>query len=177
MTLWYRAPEVLLGSQRYSCPVDMWSVGCIFAEMVTKKPLFHGDSEIDQLFRIFRSVRYFLLEHNPLFITVSFCIYRILGTPTNSTWPGVQDLPDFKPNFPQWAEKPLITVVPKLGAQGCDALKVFSHKRHSLSEIMSAPSDLLIDWIRSLGRANKCVCWNMQTFSVNFIYSSCKYFL
>ena len=54
VTLWYRAPEVLLGSQRYSCPVDMWSVGCIFAEMVTKKPLFHGDSEIDQLFRIFR---------------------------------------------------------------------------------------------------------------------------
>ena len=54
MTLWYRAPEVLLGSHRYSCPVDVWSVACIFAEMVTKKPLFHGDSEIDQLFKIFR---------------------------------------------------------------------------------------------------------------------------
>ena len=56
VTLWYRAPEVLLGCQRYACPVDIWSVGCIFAEMVTKKPLFHGDSEIDQLFRIFRFV-------------------------------------------------------------------------------------------------------------------------
>eukprot|EP00731_Ephydatia_muelleri_P024827 Em0016g1098a len=55
VTLWYRAPEVLLGSQRYSCPVDVWSAACIFAEMVTKRPLFHGDSEIDQLFRIFRS--------------------------------------------------------------------------------------------------------------------------
>lgn len=54
VTLWYRAPEVLLGSTRYSCPVDMWSIGCIFAEMATKKPLFQGDSEIDQLFRIFR---------------------------------------------------------------------------------------------------------------------------
>ena len=54
VTLWYRAPEVLLGSQRYSCPVDVWSAACIFAEMVTKRPLFHGDSEIDQLFRIFR---------------------------------------------------------------------------------------------------------------------------
>ena len=53
------------------------------------------------------------------------CVYRILGTPTNSTWPGVQDLPDFKANFPQWAEKPLIQVIPKLGAQGCDALKVY----------------------------------------------------
>jgi len=54
VTLWYRAPEVLLGSPRYSCPVDIWSIGCIFAEMATRKPLFQGDSEIDQLFRMFR---------------------------------------------------------------------------------------------------------------------------
>lgn len=54
VTLWYRAPEVLLGVQRYATPIDIWSIGCIFAEMATKKPLFHGDSEIDQLFRIFR---------------------------------------------------------------------------------------------------------------------------
>jgi len=54
VTLWYRAPEVLLGSPRYSCPVDVWSIGCIFAEMATRKPLFQGDSEIDQLFRMFR---------------------------------------------------------------------------------------------------------------------------
>ena len=52
--MWYRAPEILLGSQRYSTPMDIWSIGCIMAEMITKKPLFHGDSEIDQLFRIFR---------------------------------------------------------------------------------------------------------------------------
>lgn len=54
VTLWYRAPEVLLGSPRYSTPIDVWSTGTIFAELATKKPLFHGDSEIDQLFRIFR---------------------------------------------------------------------------------------------------------------------------
>ena len=54
VTLWYRAPEVLLGSARYATPVDVWSIGTIFAELATKKPLFHGDSEIDQLFRIFR---------------------------------------------------------------------------------------------------------------------------
>ena len=54
VTLWYRAPEVLLGAQRYSCPVDVWSIGCIFAEIVNKRPLFQGDSEIDQLFKIFR---------------------------------------------------------------------------------------------------------------------------
>ena len=54
VTLWYRAPEILLGSKQYSTPVDIWSVGCIFAEMVNRRPLFSGDSEIDQLFRIFR---------------------------------------------------------------------------------------------------------------------------
>ena len=54
VTLWYRAPEVLLGTAKYSCPLDIWSIACIFAEMVTKQPLFHGDSETDQLFKIFK---------------------------------------------------------------------------------------------------------------------------
>lgn len=54
VTLWYRAPEILLGQLRYSTPVDIWSAGCIFAEMVSRTPLFPGDSEIDQIFRIFR---------------------------------------------------------------------------------------------------------------------------
>jgi cyclin-dependent kinase len=62
VTLWYRAPEVLLGSRHYSTAIDMWSVGCIFAEMALKgNPLFPGDSEIDQIFKIFRAlaVQYF----------------------------------------------------------------------------------------------------------------------
>lgn len=54
ITLWYRAPEILLGSQNYSIPVDMWSTGCIFAEMAAGAPLFPGDSEIDQLYKIFK---------------------------------------------------------------------------------------------------------------------------
>lgn len=56
VTLWYRAPEILLGGRQYSTGVDMWSVGCIFAEMCTRKPLFPGDSEIDEIFKIFRCV-------------------------------------------------------------------------------------------------------------------------
>ena len=81
VTLWYRAPEILLGSTKYSCPVDIWSIGCIFAEMANKRPLFQGDSEIDQLFRIF----------------------RVLKTPTDEMWPGVSQLPDFKVHFPAWS--------------------------------------------------------------------------
>jgi serine/threonine protein kinase len=47
VTLWYRAPELLLGEEEYSAAIDIWSIGCIFAEIVTKKPLFSGDSELD----------------------------------------------------------------------------------------------------------------------------------
>lgn len=46
VTLWYRAPEVLLGSKVYSTAVDIWSVGCIFYELAHRKPLFFGESEI-----------------------------------------------------------------------------------------------------------------------------------
>jgi cyclin-dependent kinase len=56
VTLWYRAPEVLLGSRHYSTGVDVWSIGCIFGEMIQRQPLFPGDSEIDEIFRIFRYV-------------------------------------------------------------------------------------------------------------------------
>ncbi|XP_064610515.1 cyclin-dependent kinase 1-like [Liolophura sinensis] len=101
VTLWYRAPEVLLGSPRYSTPVDIWSIGCIFAEMVMNKPLFRGDSEIDQLFRIFRT----------------------LTTPTEETWPGVSSLPDYKPTFPAWKKNTLFKVVKGLDNKGLDLLQ------------------------------------------------------
>ena len=56
VTLWYRAPEVLLGTAEscYGLGVDAWSIGCIFAELWTLNPIFEGDSEIDQCFKIFR---------------------------------------------------------------------------------------------------------------------------
>lgn len=44
VTLWYRSPEILLGAKTYSTPVDIWSIGCIFVEMVNQRPLFPGDS-------------------------------------------------------------------------------------------------------------------------------------
>jgi len=53
VTLWYRSPEVLMGSRNYSTPIDLWSVGCIFAEMATGRALFPGKDEKDQLSRIF----------------------------------------------------------------------------------------------------------------------------
>lgn len=101
VTLWYRAPEVLLGSRHYSTALDMWSVGCIFAEMAMRHPLFPGDSEIDQIFRIF----------------------RVLGTPNEDIWPGVSNLPDYKPTFPQWSAQDLHNAIPNLDSYGIDLLQ------------------------------------------------------
>jgi serine/threonine protein kinase len=54
VTLWYRPPDVLLGSQQYNTSIDVWSSGCIHAEMVTGKPLFPGRSNVDELLCIFK---------------------------------------------------------------------------------------------------------------------------
>jgi serine/threonine protein kinase len=89
VTLWYRAPEILLGSKTYAPPVDIWSMGVIFVEMLTKRPLFPGDSEIDQIFKIF----------------------RMLGTPDDTIWPNVSQLPDFKAVFPAWPQRNIADVL------------------------------------------------------------------
>ncbi|KAH3660692.1 hypothetical protein OGATHE_005024 [Ogataea polymorpha] len=101
VTLWYRSPEILLGGKQYSTGVDMWSIGCIFAEMSNRKPLFAGDSEIDQIFKIF----------------------RVLGTPTEEIWPDVVYLSDFKPSFPKWSKQNLADIVPNLDPHGVDLLE------------------------------------------------------
>lgn len=59
--VFYRAPELLLGSKQYSTAIDMWSVGCIMAEMLSKEPLFTGKSEVDQLDKVIYLTLYFLL--------------------------------------------------------------------------------------------------------------------
>lgn len=56
VTLWYRAPELLLGCKLYSVPIDVWSAGCVFGELLGQKPLFPGKSEIDQINKIFKEL-------------------------------------------------------------------------------------------------------------------------
>lgn len=121
VTLWYRAPEVLLGSPRYSCPVDIWSIGCIFAEMATRKPLFQGDSEIDQLFRMFRLVINYILGLFCEILTSVIC--RILKTPTEDIWPGVTSLPDYKNTFPCWSTNQLTNQLKNLDANGVNLIQ------------------------------------------------------
>ncbi|PKI35756.1 hypothetical protein CRG98_043914 [Punica granatum] len=99
LTLWYRAPEVLLGATHYSTGVDMWSVGCIFAELATKQALFPGDSELQQLLHIF----------------------RLLGTPNEKMWPGVSKLMNWH-EYPQWRPQDLSSAVRNLDKDGLDLL-------------------------------------------------------
>lgn len=55
VTLWYRSPELLLGSTSYDFSLDVWSIGCIFAELLTGRPILQGKTEIDQVRRIMKS--------------------------------------------------------------------------------------------------------------------------
>jgi cyclin-dependent kinase-like len=67
-TRWYRAPELLLGSTQYGKTVDMWAIGCIMGELVDGQPLFPGESEIDQLFLIQKTLGPLTQEQNELFL-------------------------------------------------------------------------------------------------------------
>ncbi|KAL4719084.1 hypothetical protein ACJJTC_004120 [Scirpophaga incertulas] len=101
VTLWYRAPELLLGARLYSTAVDVWSLACIYAEMAAGRTLFPGDSEIDQLFRVFRA----------------------LGTPgCGGAWAGARRLPEFRAAFPRWRGAPPHALLPA-AARACPAAR------------------------------------------------------
>ena len=100
VTLWYRAPDVLLGSRNYSTSIDIWSTGCIMAEMAVGRPLIAGKTNEDQLVRIF----------------------SLFGTPTEETWPHVTEFSEYKPNFPMFPRADLAKFVPTLDALGLDLI-------------------------------------------------------
>lgn len=89
MTLRYRAPEIMLGVREYSAAVDMWSVGCIMAEMARGDTPFKGENEIDQLLKIF----------------------EMLGRPCPEEWPEVQQGENFQTCFPRWPAPPTLSHV------------------------------------------------------------------
>ncbi|XP_053524029.1 cyclin-dependent kinase 16-like [Artibeus jamaicensis] len=101
VTLWYRPPDLLLGSSHYSTHIDMWGVGCIFYEMATGQPLFPGSTVEEQL----------------------HVIFRVLGTPTEETWPGILSNEDFRArNYPRYCAEALWSHAPQLDSDGADLL-------------------------------------------------------
>jgi len=122
VTLWYRPPDVLLGSTEYSTPIDMWGVGCIFYEMASGRPLFPGSTVEDELHLIF----------------------KVLGTPTEDNWPGInrtEELQSYK--FPHYTTEPLVARAPRLDPDGINLLNSFLHfearRRISAREAMKNP--------------------------------------
>mmetsp|Transcript_93389 Transcript_93389/g.290678 ORF Transcript_93389/g.290678 Transcript_93389/m.290678 type:complete len:280 (+) Transcript_93389:1285-2124(+) len=85
ITMWYRAPELIMGQRRYTTSADVWSVGCVFGELFLRRPLFEGKSELHQL----------------------TLVYELTGVPTEESWPGYEALPtrrhfSFKLSLPRW---------------------------------------------------------------------------
>ncbi|KAI8024418.1 hypothetical protein LOK49_LG03G01961 [Camellia lanceoleosa] len=138
VNLYYMPPEILLGSHLYSTHVDVWSVGCIFAEMINHRHLFNKFFEKDRLQKIF----------------------SIMGTPDATTWPGVTSLPDYKPDdFPKQDPKNLAEYVPHLEPAGVDLLSYIMHQilscvmychKHRIMHRDLKPDNLLIDFNASV---------------------------
>ncbi|XP_039522496.1 serine/threonine-protein kinase MAK isoform X2 [Pimephales promelas] len=121
-TRWYRAPEVLLRSPVYSSPIDIWAVGCIMAELYTLRPLFPGNSEVDEIFKI--------------------C--QVLGTVKKSDWPeGYQLAAAMNFRFPQCVPTPLKTLIPNATNEALDLMRDFLHwdpkKRPSAAKALRYP--------------------------------------
>ena len=132
VTLWYRAPEILLGAKDYACPIDMWSVGCVLGEMSTGRPMFPGDSEIDEIFKIFQLLGTPTPEAqssplpSPSLSPSSHCCPRPRrdpGTPSESVWEGVSKLADWQTRFPAWRRQNLKQIYHALGDDGVDLLE------------------------------------------------------
>lgn len=106
VTLWYRPPDVLLGTTEYSTQIDMWGVGCILAEMAGGRPFFPGSNVEEQLHLIFRA----------------------LGTPRPSSHPIITAAKDFASySFPLYKAEPLVNHVPRLDPDGLELLTQLLH--------------------------------------------------
>ena len=101
VTLWYRAPDVLLGSRTYNTSIDMWSAGCIMAEMYIGGALFPGTSNEDQLKRIF----------------------RLMGSPSESSWPGISQYTEYKQSSSIYTTQDLSVVLPQSDPCSIDLLQ------------------------------------------------------
>ncbi|MCJ1254755.1 negative regulator of the PHO system [Lignoscripta atroalba] len=128
VTLWYRAPDVLLGSRTYSTSIDIWSAGCIMAEMYTGRPLFPGTTNEDELQKIF----------------------RLMGTPSERSWPGISQFTEYKPNFHIYATQDLRMILPQIDQLGLDLLGRMLQLRPNMR--ITAQEALGHQWFRDLGQ-------------------------
>ncbi|XP_078534174.1 cyclin-dependent kinase 17 isoform X1 [Lissotriton helveticus] len=143
VTLWYRPPDVLLGSSEYSTQIDMWGVGCIFFEMASGRPLFPGSTVEDELHLIF----------------------RLIGTPSEETWTGITSNDEFKNyNFPKYKPQPLVNHAPRLDSEGIELLIRFL--QYDSKKRISAEDAMKHAYFRSLGTRIHALPENVSIFSL-----------
>ena len=119
-TRWYRAPELLFASRRYNTAVDIWSIGVVTVELLLLSPLFPGNNDIDQLYRVF----------------------QIMGSPNLQSWPDVKELPDYeKVSFPDMSPLDPRLLLPH--AHEDDLSYIWSHFLHLNPKRRSSASDAL----------------------------------
>jgi len=128
VTLWYRAPDVLLGSRTYNTSIDIWSAGCIMAEMFTGRPLFPGTTNEDQLQKIF----------------------RLMGTPSEMSWPGISSFPEYKTNWQVFATQELRAILPQVDRMGIQLLNQMLQLRPEMR--CSAEQALHHPWFAELNQ-------------------------
>lgn len=121
-TRWYRAPEILLKSTNYNSPIDVFALGCIMAELYTQTPLFSGNNEIDQIYKI--------------------C--SILGTPNHNSWAeGYRLAAQIGFSFPQFQPVSLTTLMPEACNEAVqlmsEMLRYDPQKRPTASQILQHP--------------------------------------
>jgi len=120
VTRWYRAPELLFGARNYGTGVDVWAVGCILAELLLRIPFVAGDTDLDQLGKIFQA----------------------MGTPTEESWPGLTKLPDYV-QFKTFIATPLSEIFtaagPDMNELMSSLLSVDPMKRCKCNEALKQP--------------------------------------
>lgn len=126
VTLWYRAPDVLLGSRTYNTSIDIWSAGCIMAEMFTGRPLFPGTTNEDQLLKI----------------------WRLMGTPSERSWPGISQFPEYKSTWPVYHTQELGGLLPQVDPLGVQLLGMLLQVRPEMR--CSAQQALQHPWFQGM---------------------------
>jgi len=140
ITLWYRSPEVLLNCD-YSNKVDMWSLGCIFAELVNRKPLFNGRSELEQLQKIFQAI----------------------GVPSEDQYPK-RCIISLK-QFPDYPKKDISELIPGVSETGIDLF--YNLMRFDLAERITAANALEHAWFDDIITFKKPLRMTRQRHSMS----------
>ncbi|XP_056682177.1 cyclin-dependent kinase-like 4 isoform X8 [Monodelphis domestica] len=103
-TRWYRAPELLVGDTKYGPTVDVWAVGCVFAELLTGQPLWPGKSDVDQLYLIIRTLGKLIPRHQSIFKSNQF--FRGINIPEPKDMNCLKMNPDDRLTCAQLLESP-----------------------------------------------------------------------